>query len=111
MVRVSPHPFFRLEGQDLHLRLPITVAEAYLGAKVKVPTVDGTVTLKVPERTQSGTTLRLRGKGVPRRGREPGDLYVTFEVHIPTDASPEIAATMEKLASLQKSDPRAGVAL
>ena len=89
-IHVAPHPFFRREGDDLHLDVPVTLAEAYRGAKVKVPTVDGSVTLKVPEGTQSGTTVRLRGKGVARKGRPGGDLYVHFQVRIPT-SSPEAA--------------------
>jgi curved DNA-binding protein len=63
-IHVQPHPHFRREGDDLHLAVPITVAEAYLGAKVKVPTIDGSVSLKVPPKSQSGTMVRLRGKGV-----------------------------------------------
>jgi curved DNA-binding protein len=85
----------------LHLDLPIAIAEAYQGAKVKVPTVDGAVTLKVPELTQSGNVVRLRGKGVARKGREPGDLFVHFLIHIPTDRRPEVADLIEGLAKLQ----------
>jgi curved DNA-binding protein len=109
VIHVTPHPVFRREGDDLHLDLPITVAEAFRGAKVKVPTVDGAVTLKVPERTQSGTAVRVRGKGVTRKGKEPGDLYVHFQIHIPKDASPEVEEAIEKLAKHQSEDVRKDV--
>jgi curved DNA-binding protein len=110
VVHVGPHPHFRLEGADLHLDVPISIAEAYLGAKVKVPTVDGAVTVKVPERTQSGTVLRVRGKGVPRKGKDAGDLYVHFMVHVPREAHPDLKALMERLASFQATDLREGIA-
>jgi curved DNA-binding protein len=110
-LHVTPHPQFRRDGDDLHLDLPVTVAEAYRGAKVKVPTVDGSVSLKVPERTQSGSMLRLRGKGVNKKGRPPGDLYVHFLVQIPTDASPELGKLVDELAHHQPDDPRADIRL
>jgi curved DNA-binding protein len=112
-IHVSPHPYFRREGDDLHLDLPIAVAEAYQGAKVKVPTVDGAVTLKVPEHTQSGNVVRLRGKGVARKGRDPGDLFVHFLIQIPTDSRPEVAELMERLAKLEgdTGDPRKDIVL
>src|SRR5690606_34352239 len=65
-IHVRPHPFFRREGDDLHVDVPITVAEAYNGARVRVPTPDKDVVLKVPEKAQSGQAVRLRGKGVAR---------------------------------------------
>ncbi|MFO0756755.1 MAG: DnaJ C-terminal domain-containing protein [Byssovorax sp.] len=105
LVHVMPHPLFHREGDDLHLDVPVTLGEAYQGAKVKVPTPDGEVTLKVPPRTQSGSVTRLRGKGVARKGREPGDLYVKFIVHVPTSDDPEVAKAMEVLAD-KVPDPR-----
>jgi curved DNA-binding protein len=110
-IHVTPHPHFRREDDDLHLDLPVTIAEAYHGAKVKVPTVDGSVALKVPERTQSGSVVRLRGKGVARKGRAAGDLYVHFLVQIPTDGSPEVAKLVDALAEHQRGDPRAAIQL
>lgn len=109
VLHVEPHPFFRKEGDDLHLDLPITIAEAFKGAKVKVPTIDGSVSLKVPEKTQSGTVVRLRGKGVVRKGREPGDLYVHFLIKIPTSA--RAAEIVEELAKLEETDVRRDVKL
>jgi curved DNA-binding protein len=110
-IHVTPHPQFRREGDDLHLDLPLTIGEAYHGARIPVPTVDGSVTLKVPERTQSGGKLRLRGKGVSKKGRPAGDLYVHFLVQIPTDASPEVGKLVDELAKHQPDDPRAEIHL
>lgn len=110
-VHVRSHAHFRREGDDLHLDLPLTLAEAYRGAKVRVPTVDGAVTLTVPERTQSGQVARLRGKGVSRKGKPPGDLYVHFLVQVPTAAGPEVEQLIERLAGFQQGDPRADIKL
>lgn len=110
-IHVEPHPFFRREGDDLHLDLPLAVHEAYLGAKVKVPTVEGSVSLKVPPHTQGGATMRLRGKGVAKKGREPGDLYVHFQIKLPEAPSPELDALMEQLAAFEKGDLRGTIKL
>jgi curved DNA-binding protein len=110
-VHVTPHPFFRREGDDLHLDLPITIAEAYNGAKVRVPTVDTPVSMKVAPGTQSGQVVRLRGKGVARKGRPAGDLYVHFLVQIPKTRSDEIDKLVEALAAFQDEDPRHDIAL
>jgi curved DNA-binding protein len=107
-VHVTPHAFFRRDGDDLHLDLPITVSEAFHGAKVHVPTPDAGVNLKVPERTQSGQVVRLRGKGVARKGKTAGDLYVHFMIQIPTDAA--ASEPIDQLAELQQDDPRRDIA-
>ncbi|NOU28605.1 MAG: J domain-containing protein [Polyangiaceae bacterium] len=111
LVHVDPHAFFQREGDDLRVNLPISVTEAFFGAKVKVPTIDAAVSLKVPERTQSGAVLRLRGKGVQRQGKEPGDLYVHFEVKVPKGSDPELLAIMEKLKAFEEADVRAELRL
>lgn len=111
VVHVRPHPSFKREGADLHLDLPITVAEAYRGAKVRVPTPDGSVVMKVPAHAQSGQTARLRGKGVPRKSGEPGDLYVRFLVQVPTEATEEVDAAIAVLEGAFRADPRAGLEL
>ncbi len=103
-VRVGAHPYFRREGDDLHLDLPITVAEAYEGAKVRVPTPEGEVTLKVPPKTQSGQLSRLRGRGVKKKGKV-GDLYVKFLVKIPQSDDPKVAQAIATLAE-HSTDPR-----
>lgn len=79
---VQPHPHVRREGLDLYLALPVTLDEAYSGATIDVPTFDGTVALKVPPRSQHGTKLRLRGKGVPKKDTR-GDLIVELGVRMP----------------------------
>lgn len=85
-IRVRPHPHFERNGLDLYLDLPISVSEAYEGAKVRVPTPEGPVTLTVPKRAQSGQVVRLKGKGVVRKNQH-GDLYVRFLVRLPDDES------------------------
>jgi DnaJ-class molecular chaperone len=87
------------------------LAEAYLGSKVKVPTIEGFVQFKVPERTQSGATLRLRGKGVARKGKPVGDLYIHFQVRVPDSNEPEVHRLIEELSRFQKDDVRAEIAL
>lgn len=96
-IHVRPHPHFKREGDDLYLDVPVSIGEAYRGDKVRVPTPDGEVTLKVPARTQTGQVTRLRGKGVARKGKEPGDLYVRFLVHVPTVEDDEVAKAVELL--------------
>jgi curved DNA-binding protein len=108
-IHVTPHPFFKRDGDDLHVEVPITLGEAYRGEKIRVPTPDGEVTLKVPAHTQSGNVTRLRGKGVARKGKEAGDLYVKFIVHVPTEDDPEVAQAIEVLAAKMTEDPRAGL--
>jgi curved DNA-binding protein len=110
-IHVEPHPFFRREGNDLHLDLPITVGEAFHGAKVRVPTPGGFVSLKVPPHAQSGQVFRLRSKGVVKKGVPPGDLYVHFLVHLPTDETPEVQAAVDTLEKATPPDPRAKIVL
>ncbi|EYF03917.1 DnaJ C-terminal domain-containing protein [Chondromyces apiculatus] len=104
-IHVTPHPHFRREGDDLHLDVPITIGEAYRGEKIRIPTPDGEVMLKVPPRTQTGQVMRLRGKGVARKSKEAGDLYVRFLVHVPTDEDPEVEKAVAVLEQ-RMSDPR-----
>lgn len=114
VVQVDDHPHFYREGDDLHVKLPITVSEAYFGAKVRVPTLDGSVMLNVPAGTQSGGKLRLKGKGITRKGRPPGNLLVHFLVQIPAEHTPELDALVTQIAQIQnaqKGDPREGIAL
>jgi curved DNA-binding protein len=108
-IHVTPHPHYRRDGDDLHLDLPVTIAEAYHGAKVKVPTVDGSVSLKVPAHTQSGSVVRLKGKGVAKKGRAAGDLYVHFLIQIPTEGGKELGQLVDSIARLQQGDPRADI--
>ncbi|HEY0834343.1 MAG TPA: DnaJ C-terminal domain-containing protein [Azospirillum sp.] len=90
-VQVNPHPWFRREKDDVHLDLPVTLAEAVLGAKVRVPTIDGAVMLNVPKGANNGTVLRLKGKGVPDpQGQRRGDQYVTLRVALPEAPDPAL---------------------
>jgi DnaJ-class molecular chaperone len=106
-IRVRPHPLFRAEGRDLHLDLPVTFAEATLGAEIEVPTLEGRATLTLPPGTDSGKRLRLRGKGIPGAGRHPdGDLYVTVRIRVPRDLDAEGRRRVEAVRALGPEDPR-----
>lgn len=109
VIHVEPHPLFTREGDDLTVEVAITTSEAIKGAKVKVPTFDGDVHVKVPPGTQSGTKLRVRGKGVARKGREPGDLYVRFMVHVPSGSDPKLLELADELAKFEHGDVRANL--
>jgi DnaJ-class molecular chaperone len=102
-VRVRPHPFFRREGRDLHVEVPVTVSEATRGAQIEVPTLEGRATVTLPPGTDSGRRLRLVGKGVPdpRAGR-PGNLYITIQIVVPKSLD---ATQEEALATLEEAEP------
>ena len=96
-VNVTPHPWLRREGDEIHCDVPVSLTEAAVGAKIPVPTVDGLVHVDVPPGVKSGTKLRLRGKGVPRKGPR-GDQLVTVHVETPVlGSAPEVAAALEAL--------------
>jgi molecular chaperone DnaJ len=99
LVKVRGDDLFGRSGADLTLTVPITFAEAVLGTDLRVPTMDGAVTLRVPPGTPSGRTLRARGKGVVRRDGEPGDLLVTVEVVVPAQLSAEAREALEAFAA------------
>ena len=106
-VRVRPHAFFRREGRDLHVTVPISVSEATLGAKIEVPTLEGRATVTVPEGTDSGSKLRLRGKGIADpKGGPTGDLIVTVQIRVPRGLDPEARAKFEDLAKMDPPDLR-----
>ena len=107
-VHVRPHRYFKVQGEDLLLDLPITIEEAYSGAQVRVPTPHGNVKLTVPKRTQSGQAVRLRGKGIVRKGKAVGDLLVRFLVVYPADDDREVAEAVHKLGE-RSGDPRGGI--
>lgn len=106
VVHVQPHRIFGRKGPDLTLDLPVTYAEAALGANVQVPTLNGAVTLKVPAGTPNGKTFRVRGKGAPRPKGGSGDLLVTIEVQVPRKLSREEKALVEQLREAQRESPR-----
>lgn len=95
-VEVRPDPRFTREGDDIALELPISLSEAVLGGKVRVPTPTGAVTMTVPKGSNTGTTMRLRGKGAPRLGGGHGDELVKLKVVLPKGPDPELEAFIEK---------------
>jgi DnaJ-class molecular chaperone len=104
-IRVKPDRRFAIEGKDLRLRLPVRLDEAVLGAKVRVPTVDGAVEMTIPPHSSSGRTLRLRGKGLPAP-EGAGDLLVTVEIVLPPEKDGELDDLMKRWAEVQTFDPR-----
>jgi len=108
VIRVEGHPFFRRDGQDIYIDLPVTVAEAALGAAVDVPTVHGRTTVHVPPGTASGTHLRLRGQGVPdAAGKGRGDQYCVIRIVPPRKMDERARQLFEELRGLDKENPRA----
>jgi molecular chaperone DnaJ len=105
VVHVSSHKLFGRKGSDLTLALPITFAEAALGANVDVPTLNGAVTLKIPSGTQSGRTFRIRGKGAPKKGGQ-GDLLVTVNVEVPQRLSRDEKHLLKQLKEMEHESPR-----
>jgi DnaJ-class molecular chaperone len=106
-VHVAPHPLFRRDGDNVLLELPVSLAEAVLGARVSVPTVTGPVTMTIPKGSDADRQLRLRGKGVQKKN--PGDEIVTLKVFIGQSSDPELAAFLEKWAPQHSFDPRQGM--
>jgi molecular chaperone DnaJ len=108
IVRTGTHPVFTRVGDDIHLTVPVTIAEASLGAKVDVPTIDGRAQLKIPPATQSGQKLRMRERGVENAQRpdQRGDEIVTIEVVVPLLQDERSREIMRELAKLNNQDPR-----
>ncbi|WP_433054004.1 molecular chaperone DnaJ [Dactylosporangium sp. CS-033363] len=106
LIKVRPDPVFGRSGDDLTLTVPVTFAEAALGADLRVPTLDSTVTLRVPPGTPSGRTLRVRGKGVARRDGNVGDLLVTIDVHVPAELSEKARQALSDYAAAAPPAPR-----
>ena len=100
---VAPHPHLRREGLDLYLTVPVTLAEAYNGGTIEVPTFDGTVNVKVPPRSQSGAKLRLKGKGIARKDTR-GDFFAVLEVRLPDREDAALSAAIA-VASAAYSTP------
>jgi DnaJ-class molecular chaperone len=106
-VRFEKHGLFRIEGRDLRLDLPITLYEAVLGANVEAPTLSGKVELTLPPHSNSGRTLRLRGKGLPASGGlAAGDLLVTLRIVLPDGANAELEELARRMRSDNSYDPR-----
>jgi len=107
-VHVAPHPLFRRDGDDIQVDLPVSLAEVVLGARVTVPTVTGPVTMTIPKGSDTGSQLRLRGKGIQRK-KSPGDQYVTLKVVVGPSGDPELTEFLEKWAPRHPFDPRQGM--
>jgi len=104
-ISVAPHPVFKVDGSDLRVELPITLYEAVLGAKVRVPTLGGAVELSIPKNTSSGRTFRLKGKGLPKSGAT-GDLYFTTRIMLSDGHDAELEALMQKWRDDHPYNPR-----
>ena len=106
-VEIAPHAFFRREGQNIHVDLPVSLSEAVLGATVSVPTIDGQVSMRVPAGSNSGSVLRLRGKGVrdQKNGRR-GDQYVKLVITLPDKADDRLRKFAEEWGKSQPYNPR-----
>ncbi len=103
VLHVKEHPFFEREGNDLHCVIPISFAQAALGTEIQVPTLEGEHTLKVPDGTQSGTTIRIRGKGVPvLNGHGKGDLFVEVRVQTPGKLSKRQRELLQELEGMTR---------
>jgi DnaJ-class molecular chaperone len=104
-VSIAPHLLFKLDGSDIRLDLPITLYEAVLGAKVRVPTLEKPVEITIPPGTSSGRTFRLKGKGFPAKDNH-GDLLVTVRIALPDRSDPELEELMRKWQADKPYDPR-----
>src|SRR5207244_955913 len=105
-VKVQPHKFFGRKGSDVTLNLPVTFTEAALGSDVKVPTLNGPVTLKIPAGTSSGRTFRLRGRGIKKSDGSASDLLATVQVVVPDKLNKKQKELVTELAETEKKSPR-----
>ena len=105
-IHVAPHPYFTRRGNDLEVTVPVTLAEAALGAKIDVPTPKGTITLTVPPGTSSGRRLRVKGHGVPATKRPSGDLYAIIRIVLPTELDEKSQELIRQLDALHPMSPR-----
>jgi DnaJ-class molecular chaperone len=105
-VSIAPHAIFKVDGSDLRVDLPITLYEAVLGGKVRVPTLGSAVELSIPKNTSSGRTFRLKGKGLPKATAMTGDLFVTTRIMLPDGNDAELEALMQKWRDGHPYNPR-----
>ncbi len=109
-VAVEPHPYFTREGRNLLVDVPITVAEAVLGARVDVPTLEGKKSLTIPPGSSSGQKLRLRGQGVPASGDKPeGDLFLVLKIIVPKSVDETSQRLIREFDERNPLNPRAGL--
>ncbi|MDH3660008.1 MAG: DnaJ domain-containing protein [Alphaproteobacteria bacterium] len=106
-IQIHPHPLFERRERDIHLELPISLGEAVLGAKIDVPTIDGAVTMTVPKGSNTGTTLRLKGRGIAGpKGGARGNQYVRLSVTLPPSPDPQLEAFLEAWSVDHPYNPR-----
>ena len=105
-IHVRPHRFYTRDGDDIRLELPISLTEAVLGGKVRVPTPSGAVTVTLQPNSNTGKVLRLKGKGAPVRGKDNGDAYVSLKVVLPDTADPELTRFVSEWEAGKTQDPR-----
>ncbi|ARO33813.1 MULTISPECIES: J domain-containing protein [Rhizobium] len=105
-IHVRPHRFFTRDGDDIRLELPISLSEAVLGGKLRVPTPSGPVNLTLPPHSNTGKVLRLKGKGVPKRGGGHGDIYVTLKIVLPDQPDERLPSLVKEWAAAHPYDPR-----
>jgi DnaJ-class molecular chaperone len=105
-ISIAPHPFFKVDGSDLRVDLPITLYEAVLGGKARVPTLGSAVELSIPKNTSSGRIFRLKGKGLPKGAGAVGDLFVTTRIMLPDGNDAELEALMQKWRDSHPYNPR-----
>jgi curved DNA-binding protein len=106
VVRIRPHPRYRLEGRDIHVQLPVTPWEAALGARVPITTPGGEAKVRVPPGSSSGRKLRLRGEGMPNPRGKPGDVIAEVRIMVPSKLTDEERRLFEQLAAVSTFDPR-----
>ena len=107
VVNISKHHLFTRKEDDLYCEIPVNLKEALFGAKIDVPTFEGKVSVTLPPNTQSGKTLRLKGKGMPKiKGTESGDLYIKIKIVLPAHLTEEQKKHLEEFAKTYKEDPR-----
>jgi curved DNA-binding protein len=109
-IHVEAHPYFKRDGRDLQVEVPITVAEAILGAKIDVPAIDGMKSLTIPPGSSSGQKLRLKGKGIPASGGKPeGDLFVVLKIVVPKTTDAASRRLIQEFAESNPYHPREGL--
>jgi DnaJ-class molecular chaperone len=105
-ISIKPHRFFTREGDDIHVEIPVTLTEAVLGGRINVPTPSGPVTMTVPKHANTGTVLRLKGKGIGRPGGKHGDEFVKLKVMLPDRPDPELDTFLSNWEAGKTYDPR-----
>ena len=107
---VEPHPYFKRDGRNLQVEVPVSIGEAVLGAKIEVPSLDGLKSMTIPPGSSSGQKLRLKGQGVPASGGKPeGDLFIVLKVVVPKNVDEAGRRLIQEFADLVKQTPRSGM--